>query len=99
MKAARVKGDETAFEEIVDTLKRVPKARLGVVRDLVQALATPPKSTNGQRKARARKKVSLVDTPFCGMWEDREDITNGQTYARQLRRMLETRGDRRKNVR
>ena len=35
MKAARVKVEETAFEEIVDTLKRVPKARLGVVCDLV----------------------------------------------------------------
>ena len=56
-------------------------------------------STRNQRKTRARKKVSLVDTPFCGMWKDREDITDGQTFARQLRRMLETRGDRRKNVR
>jgi hypothetical protein len=99
MKAARVKEEGTAFEEIVDTLKCVPKARLGVVRDLVQALATPARSTNGRRKARARKKISLVDTPFCGMWEDREDITDGQTFARQLRKMLETRGDRRKNVR
>ncbi|MBI3799680.1 MAG: hypothetical protein HY268_22250 [Deltaproteobacteria bacterium] len=99
MKAARIKVEETAFEEIIDTLKRVPKARLGVVRDLVQALAIPPTSPNSPRKAHARKQVSLVDSPFCGMWEDREDIADGQTYARQLRRRLETRGDRRKNVR
>ena len=98
MKAARAKAEAEIFDDIVQTLKRVPKARLGVVRDLVHALAIPP-STNAQRKARARKKISLVDTPFCGMWKDRKDITDGQTFARQLRRMLETRGDRRKNVR
>lgn len=98
MKAARAKVEAEIFDDIVQTLKRVPKARLGVVRDLVQVLATPqPK--NSQLKARARKKVSLVDTPFCGMWADREDIIDEQTFARQLRRRLETRSDRRKNVR
>jgi hypothetical protein len=98
MKAARAKAETTAFDDIVETLKRVPKARLGIVRDLVHVLATP-RTTNGQRKARARKKISLVDTPFCGMWKDREDITDGQTYARQLRGMVERREDRRKNIR
>jgi hypothetical protein len=98
MKAIRARAEAEIFDDIVQTLKLVPKARLGVVRDLVHALATP-QPTNNQRKARARKKVSLVDTPFCGMWKDRKDITDGQTFARQLRRMLETRGDRRKNVR
>ena len=98
MKAARAKAKTTAFDDIVETLRRVPKAHLGVVRDLVHVLATP-QATNGQRKTRARKKLSLLDTPFCGMWADREDITDERTYARQLRRMLETGGDRRKNVR
>jgi hypothetical protein len=47
-------------------------------------------------KTQARQKRSLVDTPFCGMWADREDITDTQAYARELRRKLETRGDRQK---
>jgi hypothetical protein len=98
MKAARTKAENTAFDDIVETLKRVPRARLSIVRDLVHVLATA-EPTNGQDKARTRKKVSLVDSPFCGMWADREDITDEQTFARQLRRRLETRGDRRKNVR
>lgn len=98
MKATRAKTETTAFDDIVETLKRVPKGRLGVVRDLVHALATR-QSVNGQRKARTRKKVSLVDSPFCGMWKDREDILDGQTFARQLREMVEKRGDRRKNLR
>ena len=98
MKATHAKTEGEIFDDIVQTLKRVPKARLRVVRDLVHALATP-RPANNQRQARARKKVSLVDTPFCGMWADREDIVDEQTFARQLRRRLETRGDRRKNVR
>ena len=98
MKAARTKAGNTAFDDIVKTLKRVPKARLGVIRELVHALAAP-QPTEVQHKTRAQKEVSLVDTPFCGMWADREDITDEQTFARQLRRRLETRGDSRKNVR
>jgi hypothetical protein len=98
MKAAHETVEASAFDDIVETLKHVPKARLGVVRDLVYALATR-RPTNSQRQARSRKKVSLVDTPFCGMWADREDIVDEQTFARQLRRRLETRGDRSKNVR
>jgi len=98
MKAGHATVEASAFDDIVETLKRVPQARLGVVRDLVYALATR-RPTNSQRQARSRKKVSLVDTPFCGMWADREDIVDEQTFAQQLRRRLETRGDRRKNVR
>lgn len=45
-------------------------------------------------KTRSWKKGSLVDSPFCGMWIDRDDIVDEWTYARQLRHMLETRGDR-----
>ena len=98
MKVTRAKAEAEIFYDIVQALKRVPKARLRVVRDLVHVLATR-QSTNAQHKARARQKVSLVDTPFCGMWVDREDIVDAQTFARQLRRRLETRSDRRKNVR
>ena len=98
MKTARVKAEADMLDDIVTTLKRVPRARLGAVRAVVQALAdTEP--TGGQSKTRLRKKGSLVDSPFCGMWKDREDIADGQTFARQLREMVETRGDRRKNAR
>lgn len=58
-------------------------------------MKTPP--TKRPAKTRARKKRSLVDTPFCGMWADREDMADGQTYARQLRKKLETSGDRRQD--
>ena len=98
MKAMQTKTESATLTDIVKTLKRVPKARLGVVRDLVRALATP-QQTNSQHKVRAPKKVSLVDSPFCGMWKDREDITDGQTFARLLRETVEGRGDRRKNIR
>jgi hypothetical protein len=98
MKAMQTKTESATLTDIVKTLKRVPKARLGVVRDLVRALATP-QQTSSQHKVRAPKKVSLVDSPFCGMWKDREDITDGQTFARLLRETVEGRGDRRKNIR
>jgi hypothetical protein len=42
-----------------------------------------------------KKKRSLVETPFCGMWADREDVTDGPAFARHLRKKLETRGDHR----
>lgn len=99
MKATRVKTVEVdTVDDIIATLKRVPKARLGIVRELVHALAAPL-SPNGKQKPHAGKRPSLLDTPFCGMWADRADIADERTYARHLRRMLETGGDRRKNVR
>jgi hypothetical protein len=99
MKATRAKTVDTdAVDDIIAMLKRVPKARLAVVRELVHALAAPP-APNGKQKTRPGKRPSLLDTPFCGMWADREDITDERTYARHLRRMLETGGDRGKNVR
>ena len=94
MKPARTKtADADALDDITETLKRVPKARLGVVRDLVHALASPP-TMNGKRKTRTQKKVSLLDTPLCGIWADRDDITDSQTFARELRMKMEARGDR-----
>lgn len=98
MKTARAKKAATAFDDIVETLRRVPKARLGAVRAVVQALAAPA-DVLAPSKGRAGKKVSLVDSPFCGMWKDREDIVDGQTFARQLRERAEKREDRRKNLR
>lgn len=93
MKHARMPRDEY-FEEIVETLKSVPKRRLRIVRDVVGALAEPAmRDTNGTKSKRRRPK-SLVKTTFCGMWEGRTDIDNGQLYARELRRALENRGDR-----
>jgi len=96
MKATREKTE--AIDEIVETLKRMPTAQLNVVRDLVHALANP-QGTNGKGKAHARKRVSLLDTPLCGIWADREDIPDSPTFARQLRERVEARGDRRKNLR
>ena len=93
MKRTRVKAEAAILDDIVKTLKRLPRARLWAVRAVVHALADA-EPVGGQNKSRLRKKGSLVDSPFCGMWKDREDIGNGQAYARQLRNMLETGGDR-----
>ena len=98
MKTARAKTPASAFDDIVETLRRVPKGRLGAVRAVVQALAAPA-DTPVPTKGRAGKKVSLVDSPFCGMWKGREDIVDGQSFARQLREKAEKREDRRKNLR
>ena len=98
MKTARAKAATKTLNDIVENLKRVPTAYLEAVRVVVQALAVPEDSV-GYVKTRTRKKVSLVDSPFCGMWKEREDIVDGQTFARQLREMVEKRGDRRKNIR
>lgn len=43
---------------------------------------------------RNTKKKSLLDSPFCGMWTDRTDIADSQSFARTLRQRLEPRGDR-----
>mgnify|MGYP003576806846 CR=1 FL=1 len=98
MKSARTKAEATILDDIVTTLKRLPRARLGAVRAVVRALADA-EPAGKQEKTKAGKKLSLLDTPFCGMWADREDITDERTYARQLRNMLETGSDRRKNLR
>lgn len=98
MRTTRAKAETKTLNDIVETLKRVPKARLEAVRAVVYALAVP-ESPPRYAKARAHKKASLVDSPFCGMWKHRKDMTDGQTFARQLREMVETRGDRRKNIR
>ena len=93
MKHAKVPRDEY-FEEIVETLKSVPKRRLRIVRDVVEALAQPDVRDAGGTKSKRRGPRSLVKTPFCGMWEGRTDIGNGQSYGRELRRVLENRDDR-----
>ena len=94
MKPAKVRREETFIDEIVETLKSVPKNRLRVVRDVIGALAEPAvPAKDGTRLKRATRK-SLLKTPFCGMWQRRTDIGNGRSYARTLRQRLESRGDR-----
>lgn len=93
MKSAKLGRDEKFINEIVETLKSVPKTRLRIVRDVVGALAEPtaPDKNGARLKRRGRK--SLLKTPFCGMWEGRADIGNGRSYATTLRQSLESRGD------
>ena len=91
MKTAKARREETFLEEIVETLKSVPKTRLRIVRDVIEALAEP---TVPEKNARRTARKSLLKTPFCGMWERRTDIGNGLSYARTLRQKLESRGDR-----
>ena len=90
MKPAKVRREDNFMDEIVETLKFVPKTRLRIVRDVVGALA---EVAFRKRLKRAGRK-SLLKTPFCGIWQGRTDIGNGQSYARSLRQSLQSRGDR-----
>ena len=94
MKPAKERREETILDEIVETLRSVPKSRLRIVRDVVGTLAEPavPDIDGARLKRGARK--SLLRTPFCGMWKGRTDIGNGQSFARGLRQRLESRGGR-----
>jgi hypothetical protein len=94
MKPAKARSEETFLDEIVETLKSVPRGWLRIVRDIVGALAeaAAPGKDGVKLKRSARK--SLLKTAFCGMWQGRADIGNGGSYARSLRQRLESRGDR-----
>ena len=99
MKLAKARSEETFLDEIVETLKSVPTARLRIVRDIVGALAEPAVRDKDRARLKGMARKSLLKTPFCGMWEGRTDIGNGQSYAKTLRERLEHRGDRTKNLR
>ena len=94
MKPARIGRDAEFLNEIVETLKSVPKSWLRIVRDVVRALAGHAEAEKDGAKAERGRRKSLLKTPFCGMWEGRTDIGNGRSYARSLRQKLESRGDR-----
>ena len=94
MKPAKMRREETSIDEIVETLKSVPKARLRIVREVVGALAEPIVRDKQQSRSKRRAHKSLLKTPFCGMWARRTDIGNGRSYARTLRQRLESRDDR-----
>lgn len=94
MRPAKQRREEAFLDEIVETLRSVPKRRLRIVRDVIGVLAEPAAAAkNGMTLKRTARK-SLLETPFCGMWKGRTDIRNGRAYARALRRSLESRGDR-----
>ena len=94
MKPAKLRREDKFIDEIVETLKSVPKTRLRVVRDVVGALAEAPVREKAGKMLKRAGRKSLLNTPFCGIWQGRTDIGNGQSYARSLRQSLESRGDR-----
>jgi hypothetical protein len=94
MKATKAKREDTFIDEIVETLKSVPKTRLRIVRAVVVALAGPAVHDKEGLRSKRKGQASLLKTPFCGMWEGRTDIGNGRSYGRTLRQRLESRGDR-----
>jgi hypothetical protein len=94
MKPLKARRQEAFIDEIVETLKSAPKTRRRIVRDVVGALAEAAvREKDGARLKRTGQK-SLLKTPFCGIWQGRTDIRNGQPYARTLRQSLQSRGDR-----
>ena len=99
MKPTKAESERATLDEIFETLKRVPKARLRIIRDVTEALAEPRMKSTPPPKRRTVKKKSLLDTSFCGMWADRADIGDSQSFARTLRQKLETRGDSAMNLR
>lgn len=94
MKPAKARSEETFLDEIVETLKSVPRGRLRIVRDIVGALAEAAAPGKDAVKLKRSARKSLLKTAFCGMWQGRADIGNGGSYARSLRQRLESRGDR-----
>lgn len=94
MKTLKARREDTFLDEIVETLKSMPKRRLRIVRDIVGALAEPAAPEEAETRTKKTAAKSLLKTPFCGMWEGRADITNGRSYAASLRERLERRGDR-----
>jgi hypothetical protein len=93
MKTLKAHRDDTFLDEIVETLKSMPKRRLRILRDIVGALAEPAAPEGVEARTKKAVAKSLLKTPFCGMWEGRSDITNGRSYAASLRERLERRGD------
>jgi hypothetical protein len=91
MKNLKVRRDDTFLDEIVETLKAMPKRRLRIVRDIIGALAEPVVPERAEAKTQKVLAKSLLKTPFCGMWKGRTDITNGRSYAGSLRQRLEYR--------
>lgn len=95
MKPAKLRREDKFIDEIVETLKSVPKKnRLRIVRDVIGALAEAQVRDKAGKMLKRAGRKSLLKTPFCGMWQGRTDIGNGQSYARNLRQSLESRGDR-----
>jgi hypothetical protein len=94
MKTLKARRDDTFLDEIVETLRSMPKQRLRIVQDIVGALAEPGARERGEAIKKKTAAKSLLKTPFCGMWDGRADITNGRSYAGSLRLRLERRGDR-----
>ncbi len=94
MKPAKISRDQTEINEIVRGLKSVPKAQLRIVRELVGVLAKPAVGHSNGVAPKTRRKKSLLDSRFCGMWEDRVEVGDGKSYARVLKQRLESRGDR-----
>lgn len=94
MKPAKARREETFIDEIVETLRAVPKTWLRIVRDIVGALAEPAVSDTGGMRLKHATRKSLLKTSFCGMWKGRTDISHGRSYGRTLRQKLESRGDR-----
>jgi hypothetical protein len=92
VKSAKAQREDKFIDEILETLKSVPKTRLRIIRDVVGALAEVPEKHGTKSKRMTGK--SLLKTPFCGIWKRRTDIGNGQSYARTLRQTLESRGGR-----
>ena len=69
MKSAKLRREDKFFDEIVETLKSVPKTRLRVVRDVVGALAEAPAREKAGKMLKRAVRKSLLKTPFCGMWQ------------------------------
>ena len=64
MKPAKVRREDNFMDEIVETLKSVPKTRLRIVRDVVGALAEASvRKKDGKRLKRAGRK-SLLKNPI-----------------------------------
>lgn len=94
MRPAKTSHDQAAIDEIVHSLKSVPKAQLRIVRELVGVLARPVVRRSNGVTPKTRRGKSLLDSQFCGMWQDRAEVSDGKSFAKVLKHRLESRGDR-----
>ncbi len=82
MKPAKVGRNVEFLNEIVETLKSVPKTRLRIVCDVIGALAKPTEADKDRAKSKRGGRKSLLKTPFCGMWEGRISATGDPMQGR-----------------
>lgn len=78
-------------QQIVEALRSLPRERWGEILDFIASMgrAEEERSSTPAPVSTAR---DLAQSQLVGIWADRSDIGETQTFARQLRERAEHRG-------